>query len=163
RPSESRLPRRKPHAPYQAARVHHAPRRRGGVASRGESAAERPGTAHRRAHADLTKTLLRGNVATPGSLKRVRTWVGPMARNARMDLRWAGGDSNRIRALAHELVGLQPTSFGLQPDIIPTGLDPGDGCPAAGNADDPDRLCEHGRSRRQRHRRVARPTEWEHH
>src|SRR5215470_17052132 len=29
-------------------------------------------------------------------------------RNVRMDLRWAGGDINRIRALAHELVGLQP-------------------------------------------------------
>src|SRR5215831_6454706 len=29
-------------------------------------------------------------------------------RNVRMDLRWAGGDTNRIRALAHELVGLQP-------------------------------------------------------
>jgi putative ABC transport system substrate-binding protein len=29
-------------------------------------------------------------------------------RNVRMDLRWGGGDINRIRALAHELVGLQP-------------------------------------------------------
>jgi putative tryptophan/tyrosine transport system substrate-binding protein len=29
-------------------------------------------------------------------------------RNVRMDLRWAGNDINRIRALAHELVGLQP-------------------------------------------------------
>jgi len=29
-------------------------------------------------------------------------------RNVRMDLRWAGGDVNRIRALAQELVGLQP-------------------------------------------------------
>jgi len=29
-------------------------------------------------------------------------------RNVRMDLRWAGGEINRIRALAHELVGLQP-------------------------------------------------------
>ena len=29
-------------------------------------------------------------------------------RNVRMDLRWAGGDANRIRALARELVGLQP-------------------------------------------------------
>jgi putative ABC transport system substrate-binding protein len=29
-------------------------------------------------------------------------------RNVRMDLRWAGGDSNRIRALAQELVGRQP-------------------------------------------------------
>ena len=33
-------------------------------------------------------------------------WVD--GRNVRMDLRWGGGDSNRIRALAHELVGLQP-------------------------------------------------------
>jgi putative ABC transport system substrate-binding protein len=29
-------------------------------------------------------------------------------RNARLDLRWAGGDINRMRALARELVGLQP-------------------------------------------------------
>ena len=29
-------------------------------------------------------------------------------RNVRMDLRWFGGDNNRIRALAQELVGLQP-------------------------------------------------------
>jgi putative ABC transport system substrate-binding protein len=29
-------------------------------------------------------------------------------RNVRIDLRWAGGDTNRIRALAQELVGLQP-------------------------------------------------------
>jgi putative ABC transport system substrate-binding protein len=31
-----------------------------------------------------------------------------VSRNVRMDLRWAGGDINRIRALARELVGLQP-------------------------------------------------------
>ena len=36
-------------------------------------------------------------------------------RNLRMDLRWAGGDINRIRALAQELVGLQP-------DIILTNM-----------------------------------------
>jgi putative ABC transport system substrate-binding protein len=35
-------------------------------------------------------------------------------RNVRMDLRWGGADINRIRALAQELVGLQP-------DIIVTG------------------------------------------
>jgi putative tryptophan/tyrosine transport system substrate-binding protein len=34
-------------------------------------------------------------------------------RNVRMDLRWGGGDLNRMRALAQELVGLQP-------DIIAT-------------------------------------------
>jgi putative ABC transport system substrate-binding protein len=33
-------------------------------------------------------------------------WAG--GRNVRMDLRWASGDINRIRALAQELVGLQP-------------------------------------------------------
>jgi putative ABC transport system substrate-binding protein len=38
-------------------------------------------------------------------------------RNVRMDLRWGGGDINRIRALARELVGLQP-------DIILTGGTP---------------------------------------
>jgi putative ABC transport system substrate-binding protein len=31
-----------------------------------------------------------------------------VGRNVRTDLRWAGGDSNRMRALAQELVGLQP-------------------------------------------------------
>jgi len=35
-------------------------------------------------------------------------------RNMRMDLRWGGGDTNRIRALAQDLVGLQP-------DIIVAG------------------------------------------
>jgi putative ABC transport system substrate-binding protein len=39
------------------------------------------------------------------------------SRNMRIDLRWAGGDRNRIRALAQELVGLQP-------DIIVTYATP---------------------------------------
>ena len=34
--------------------------------------------------------------------------VGWTDRNVRMDLRWGGGDNNRIRAFARELVGLQP-------------------------------------------------------
>jgi putative tryptophan/tyrosine transport system substrate-binding protein len=38
-------------------------------------------------------------------------------RNVRMDLRWGGGDTNRIRALAQELVSLQP-------DIIVAGSTP---------------------------------------
>jgi putative ABC transport system substrate-binding protein len=33
-------------------------------------------------------------------------WID--GRNVRIDLRWSGGDINRIRAFAHELVGLQP-------------------------------------------------------
>jgi putative ABC transport system substrate-binding protein len=32
-------------------------------------------------------------------------------RNVRMDLRWGGADNNRIRAVARELVGLQPEPF----------------------------------------------------
>src|SRR6516165_11495140 len=31
-----------------------------------------------------------------------------VGRNVRMELRWAGGDSNRMRTFAQELVGLQP-------------------------------------------------------
>jgi len=42
-------------------------------------------------------------------------WTG--GRNVRMDFRYAGDDINRIRALAHELVGLQP-------DIIVTYASP---------------------------------------
>jgi putative ABC transport system substrate-binding protein len=38
-------------------------------------------------------------------------------RNVQMHVRWAGGDINRIRALAQELVGLQP-------DIVATGGNP---------------------------------------
>src|SRR5215470_5114956 len=38
-------------------------------------------------------------------------------RNVRMDLRWGGGNANQVRALAQELVGLQP-------DIIVTSATP---------------------------------------
>jgi putative tryptophan/tyrosine transport system substrate-binding protein len=41
-------------------------------------------------------------------------------RNVRVDIRWHGGETNRIRALAQELVGLQPDiilTFGLSPTI----------------------------------------------
>jgi hypothetical protein len=54
-------------------------------------------------------------------------------RNLRMELRWGGNDSNRIRALAQQLVGLQP-------DVIVTGGG-GHRCPPAGDANDPDRLA----------------------
>src|SRR5215472_15928730 len=40
-----------------------------------------------------------------------------VGRNVRMDVRWGGGDANRIPALAQKLVGLQP-------DIIMTGTVP---------------------------------------
>ena len=77
-------------------------------------------------------------------------------RNVRIDLYWAGADIDRMRALAPELVGLQP-------DIIVTNGNPADRCRPAGDADDPDRLCERGRSRRHQHRPAAQPLGWEHH
>ena len=42
-------------------------------------------------------------------------WID--GRNVRMDLRWGGGDTNRMQAFAQELVGLQP-------DIVVTGSIP---------------------------------------
>ena len=50
----------------------------------------------------------------PEPKRRVSAFIQALAglgwtdgRNVRMDLRWAGGDGNRIRALARELVNLQ--------------------------------------------------------
>jgi putative ABC transport system substrate-binding protein len=42
-------------------------------------------------------------------------------RNVRIDLRWSGGDVNRMRALAQELVGLQPdiiVTYGTTPGTV---------------------------------------------
>jgi putative ABC transport system substrate-binding protein len=59
-------------------------------------------------------------------------------RNLRMDVRWAGGDANRERALAQELVGLQP-------DIIVTiGTIVGTAALQRETRDDPDRLWDRG-------------------
>ena len=46
-------------------------------------------------------------------------------RNVRIDLRFYGDGTNRMQALAHELVGLQP-------DIHRDNQYPGDRCPPAG-------------------------------
>ena len=73
-------------------------------------------------------------------------------RNVRMEVRWTGDGINRIRVLAQELVGLQP-------DIILAGGDHCYRCAPAGDADDPDRLCERARSRRQQHR-LSEITRW---
>jgi putative ABC transport system substrate-binding protein len=56
-----------------------------------------------------------GNENDPVARHRVSAFTQALAdlgwtdgRKLRMDLRWAGADINRIRALAQELVGLQP-------------------------------------------------------
>jgi putative tryptophan/tyrosine transport system substrate-binding protein len=79
------------------------------------------------ARAQQTGRLRRIGVLTVGDendpvyKSRVSAFIQALAdlgwtegRNVRMDLRWSGADINRTRALAQELVGLQP-------DIIVTG------------------------------------------
>jgi hypothetical protein len=44
----------------------------------------------------------------PRSRRRLRTWVKPMTTTCGWTFRLGGGDINRIRALAQELIGLQP-------------------------------------------------------
>jgi putative ABC transport system substrate-binding protein len=77
-------------------------------------------------------------------------------RNVRMDLRWGGGHNNRVRALAQELVGLQP-------DII---LASGTAVTVALQRETrtiPIVSVKGGRSSRQRHRPATQPTGREHH
>jgi putative ABC transport system substrate-binding protein len=59
--------------------------------------------------------LLAGDENDPVSKSNVAAFTQALAdlgwtngRNVRMDLRWAGGDANLMRALAQELVGLRP-------------------------------------------------------
>ena len=59
--------------------------------------------------------LIPGDENDPSMKPRVSAFTQALAdlgwadgRNVRMDLRWAGDDINRIRAIAQELVGLQP-------------------------------------------------------
>ena len=131
----------------EQALVHHAPRQRGGgLAARGARAAGRP-----RAGIGV---LAPYDENDPEGKLRYSTFTQALAalgwtdgRNVRIDLRWYG-DGNRIRALAQELVDLQP-------DIILTWGSPGDRRRPARDADDSGRLYKCERSRRQRHRRTA--------
>ena len=68
--------------------------------------------------------LMAGNESDPVNKGRLPAFTQALAdlgwidgRNVRMDLRWGGGDPNRVRALAQELVGLHP-------DIIVTNAAP---------------------------------------
>jgi putative ABC transport system substrate-binding protein len=64
--------------------------------------------------------LAGGDENDPGRKRRVAAFIEALAdlgwtdgRNVRMDLRWGGADINGIRALAQELVGLQPDIIGV--------------------------------------------------
>jgi putative ABC transport system substrate-binding protein len=65
--------------------------------------------------------LLAGDENDPPAKARVSAFTQALAdlgwtdgRNVRMDVRWGGTDNNRLRALAQELVGLQPFSMWRQ-------------------------------------------------
>ena len=82
------------------------------------SAAAWPVVAARAQQADRVRrigVLVSGDENDPASKRLLSSFTQALAglgwtdgRNVRMDLRWASGDSNRIPALAQELVGLQP-------------------------------------------------------
>jgi putative ABC transport system substrate-binding protein len=66
-------------------------------------------------HARRIGVLLPGDENDPVFKARLSAFTQALAdlgwtdgRNVRMELRWAGSDINRMRALAQELVGLQP-------------------------------------------------------
>ena len=59
--------------------------------------------------------LMAGDETDPEEKRRVSAFTQALAElgwtdggNVRMDLRWGGNDTNRMRPLAQELVGLQP-------------------------------------------------------
>src|SRR6516165_7822363 len=91
-----------------AAGVHRGARERGGTAG-GGAAQQQPERVRR------IGMLMGGDENDPEWRTRLSGFTQALAdlgwtdrRNVRMDVRWAGGDPNRIRALAQELISLQP-------------------------------------------------------
>ena len=81
----------------------------------GAAASPIVGRAQHRDRAQRIGVLMSRDENDPEAKARISAFTQALAdlgwtdgRNARMDLRWAGGDTNRIPALAQELVGLQP-------------------------------------------------------
>jgi putative ABC transport system substrate-binding protein len=98
--------------------------------------------------------LMSGDENDPQSKTSVSAFTQALAvlgwangRNVRIDLRWGGGDFNRLPVLARELVSLQP-------DIILTGVAPATVAVQRETRTIP-RLCERRRPRRQRPRCAA--------
>jgi putative ABC transport system substrate-binding protein len=101
-------------------------RRRDFIAALGGAAASWP-LAARAQQGDRARrigVLMGGDENDPGAKPRISAFAQALAdlgwtdgRNVRMDLRWGGGDTNRMRALAQELVDLQP-------DIVVTNAVP---------------------------------------
>src|SRR5258705_11552912 len=86
-------------------RVHHAARRRGGVAARGARAAGRPSQKDRGVCVWRRKRSCRSGLRTGAATGAGATWLvrGP---NIHVDYRWASGD--RLKAEVAEMVELAP-------------------------------------------------------
>ena len=91
----------------ETARVHSGARRRGGVAGGGAGAAGRPDAARRRAYGPCV-----GRSGRPSAPRSVCTglqqsgWV--IGQNIRVDYRWSGGNADKMRNGAAELVAARP-------------------------------------------------------
>ena len=129
-----------------AARVHHAARRRGGVAARGARAAGRADAAHRRAPARGRGRSGRSGPRRRRSCRGCSNWAGPIGRNVRIDTRWAAANAADIRRHAAELVALAP-------DVILATGSCDRGAVAAGDPHRADRVRDRRRSGRRRLRR----------
>jgi hypothetical protein len=90
-----------------AAGVHRGTWQHDGVAIGGAGAAAGPDATHRRAFGGRRKRS-RGEEYFSAFTQAVADLGWTDGRNVLFHIRWGGGDINRIRALAHELVGLQP-------------------------------------------------------
>ena len=99
--------------------------------------------------------LLAGDENDPEAKPRVSAFTQALAglgwtdgRNVRIDLRYAGGDANRMPALAQELVGLQPDIILASWGTVTVALQ-------RETRTIPIVFASPERSRRQRHRRAA--------
>jgi len=71
---------------------------------------------------DLVSSNAAGETKTAAGPKNVKAGLSPdgvtPGRNVRMDLRWAGGDNNRIPALAQELVAGKASFANTTPSAL---------------------------------------------
>ena len=107
--------------------------------------------------------LMPWNENDPAAKARISAFTQALAdsgwtdgRNVRIDLRWHGDNTNRIQALAQELVGLRP-------DLILTGSTPATVALQRKTRTIPIVFAGVAAPRRQRPRPAARPPQWERH
>jgi hypothetical protein len=124
--------------------VHRGAWQRGGVAGGGAGAAGRPRAAHRGAH--VVRRKRSRDEASPLCVQASACRLGLDRWPQHTDGPSLGRRRHQSDTSARAGVGRRATRR------HPGNLDRGDRCPPAGDPDDPDRLCDRGRPRRQWHR-----------